>query len=60
MGAIRLPSDAFKREGTAVVTDIVFLTQADRGEPAHHVDPDWLGIAPLSIDGAEVPSTATS
>ncbi len=25
VGAIRLPSDAFKREGTAVVTDIVFL-----------------------------------
>ncbi len=25
LGAIRLPSDAFKREGTAVVTDIVFL-----------------------------------
>src|SRR5262249_3655096 len=25
VGAIRLPADAFKREGTAVVTDIVFL-----------------------------------
>ena len=25
VGAIRLPSDAFKREGTAVVTDILFL-----------------------------------
>ena len=25
------------------------------GEPARHVDPDWLGIAPLEIDGAEVP-----
>src|SRR5437016_10910555 len=25
LGAIRLPSDAFKREGTSVVTDIVFL-----------------------------------
>ena len=25
LGAIRLPSDAFKREGTRVVTDIVFL-----------------------------------
>src|SRR3569833_3103109 len=24
LGAIRLPSDAFKREGTAVVTDILF------------------------------------
>ena len=55
VGAIRLPSDAFKREGTAVVTDIVFLRKRDRGEPARHVDPDWLGIAPLEIDGAEVP-----
>ena len=54
VGAIRLPSDAFKREGTAVVTDIVFLRKRDRGEPAHHVDPDWLGVAPLEIDGAEV------
>ena len=55
VGAIRLPSDAFKREGTAVVTDIVFLRKRDRSEPARHVDPDWLGIAPLEIDGAEVP-----
>ena len=55
VGAIRLPSDAFKREGTAVVTDIVFFRKRDRGEPAHHVDPDWLGVAPLEIDGAEVP-----
>lgn len=54
VGAIRLPSDAFKREGTAVVTDIVFLRKRDRSEPARHVDPDWLGIAPLEIDGAEV------
>jgi hypothetical protein len=54
VGAVRLPSDAFKREGTAVVTDIVFLRKRDRGEPARHVDPDWLGIAPLTIDGADV------
>ena len=55
LGAIRLPSDAFKREGTAVVTDIIFLRKRNRGDPACHVDPDWLGIAPLEIDGAEVP-----
>ena len=30
LGAIRLPSDAFKREGTAVVTDIVFLRKRGR------------------------------
>lgn len=55
VGAVRLPSDAFKREGTAVVTDIIFLRKRPPGEPAHHVDPDWLGVAPLPIDGAEVP-----
>jgi N12 class adenine-specific DNA methylase len=54
VGAIRLPSDAFKREGTAVVTDILFLRKRPPGEPAHHADPDWLGIAPLSIEGVEV------
>ncbi len=55
VGAIRLPSDAFKREGTSVVTDIVFLRKRTPGVPANHVDPDWLGIAPLEIDGLEVP-----
>jgi N12 class adenine-specific DNA methylase len=65
VGAIRLPSDAFKRQGTAVVTDIIFLRKRDRGEPASHVDPDWLGVAPLEIplrqgsgghvDGVKVP-----
>ncbi len=54
VGAIRLPSDAFKREGTAVVTDILFLRKRVPGEPANHLDPEWLGIAPLSIQGAEV------
>jgi len=54
VGAIRLPSDAFKREGTSVVTDILFLRKRAPGEPAHHVDPDWLGIAPLAIEGTEV------
>ena len=55
VGAIRLPSDAFKREGTAVVTDIVFLRKRAEGEPAHHVDPDWLGVAPLAIEGMDIP-----
>ena len=54
VGAIRLPSDAFKREGTAVVTDIVFLRKRAPGEPAHHVDHDWLGVAPLAIEGVDV------
>jgi hypothetical protein len=47
VGAIRLPSDAFKREGTAVVTDILFLRKRSPGEPANHVDADWLGVAPF-------------
>ena len=55
VGAIRLPSDAFKREGTAVVTDILFFRKRSPGEPAHHADPDWLGIAPLAIEGMDIP-----
>src|SRR5271170_6389824 len=55
LGAIRLPSDAFTREGTRVVTDIVFLRKRSPGEPAHHADPDWLTVAPLSIEGTEFP-----
>ena len=54
VGAIRLPSDAFKREGTAVVTDILLLRKRAPGQPARHADPDWLGVAPMEIDGAEV------
>jgi N12 class adenine-specific DNA methylase len=55
VGAIRLPSDAFKREGTAVVTDVVFLRKRAPGEPARHADTDWLGAASLAIDGVDVP-----
>ncbi len=55
VGAIRLPSDAFKREGTAVVTDIIFLRKRAPGVPANHIDDEWLSLAPLAIDGAEVP-----
>ena len=55
IGAIRLPSDAFKREGTAVVTDILILRKRAPGEPAHHADPDWLGTAPLAIEGMDIP-----
>ena len=54
VGAIRLPSDAFKREGTSVVTDIVFLRKRSPGEPVQHVDPDWLQVAPLNVDGADI------
>ena len=55
VGAVRLPSDAFKREGTAVVTDIVFLRKRATDEPAKHADPDWLQVAPLTIEGVKIP-----
>jgi N12 class adenine-specific DNA methylase len=55
LGAIRLPSDAFKRAGTRVVTDIVFLRKRASGEPARHADPAWLDATPLFIEGAEIP-----
>lgn len=54
MGAIRLPSDAFKTEGTAVVTDIIFLCKRAPGETAKHVDPEWLQTSLLPIEGMEV------
>jgi N12 class adenine-specific DNA methylase len=54
VGAVRLPSDAFKREGTAVVTDIVFLRKRARADAAHHMDPEWVSVAPLDIDGEPV------
>lgn len=52
LGAIRLPSDAFKNEGTAVVTDIIFLRKRAPGEPAMHAG-DWLRTAPINIEGSE-------
>ena len=55
LGAIRLPLEAFKREGTSVVTDILFLRKRAPGEPARHADPEWLRTQPLSIDGVDVP-----
>ncbi|NCX98298.1 MAG: hypothetical protein EBX35_06915, partial [Planctomycetia bacterium] len=54
VGAIRLPSDAFKREGTAVVTDVVFLRRRARGQEARHADPAWLESRPTEVDGAMV------
>ena len=43
LGAIRLPSDAFKREGTAVVTDILFLRKRAPGAagPPRRSRPGW-------------------
>jgi N12 class adenine-specific DNA methylase len=54
LGAIRLPSDAFKLEGTAVVTDIVFLRKRAKDEPPRHHLP-WLQVMPKMIEGAAIP-----
>ena len=42
LGAIRLPAEAFAREGTRVVTDILCLRKRAPGEEARHADPTWL------------------
>ncbi len=55
LGAIRLPSDAFKRQGTSVVTDLVFFRKRAPGEPANHADPAWLETEPIDIDGVAIP-----
>jgi N12 class adenine-specific DNA methylase len=54
LGAIRLPSDAFRREGTRVVTDIVFLRKRAPGAAANHADPAWLNVEPLNIEGEDI------
>ena len=55
LGAIRLPSDAFTRKGTNVVTDLLFLRKRTPGEPVRRADPDWLSTDLLNIDGADIP-----
>jgi N12 class adenine-specific DNA methylase len=55
LGAIRLPSDAFAREGTKVVTDVVFLRRRGADEPEGHTDPNWLEVSPLAVEGVDVP-----
>src|SRR5262249_9980363 len=54
VGAIRLPSDAFKREGTAVVTDIVFLRKRAPGDAPRHEEAEWHRSRPFEIDGEEI------
>jgi len=54
VAAVRLPSDAFKRQGTSVVTDILFVRRRAADQPPAHSDPDWLAVTSLPIDGAEM------
>jgi N12 class adenine-specific DNA methylase len=55
LGAIRLPNDAFKREGTAVTTDILFLRKRAPGQEPRHADPEWLETSEIGIQGADLP-----
>ncbi len=55
LGAIRLPSDAFKAEGTQVTTDILFLRKRAPGQEPNHSDPEWLQTSVLGIQGADLP-----
>ena len=55
LGAIRLPSDAFKLEGTSVVTDIIFLRKRAPGEPERHADPEWLTTGLIQLEGVQFP-----
>ena len=54
LGAIRLPSDAFKREGTSVVTDILFLRKRANGQTPNHADPEWLHTVAIPLGGADI------
>ena len=54
VGSIRLPSDAFKREGTAVVADILFLRKRGTNDSCNHTDPDWLKATPFIVDGVPI------
>lgn len=55
LGAIRLPAAAFKAEGTAVTTDIVFFRKRAPGKEPNHADPEWLETSVLGIAGADLP-----
>jgi N12 class adenine-specific DNA methylase len=54
LGAIRLPSDAFKREGTQVTTDIVFFRKRAPGQEPNHADQEWLETSVIGIQGADL------
>jgi len=55
LGAVRLPCDAFKREGTEVTTDVLFLRKRAPGRAPDHADPEWLETSTLGTAGADSP-----
>ena len=60
VGAIRLPSDAFQREGTAVVTDIVFLRKRAPASRRTTSIPTGSAWRRSRSTARKCPSTATS
>lgn len=57
VGALRLPGEAFKDQGTEVVTDIVFLRKKplDRAaEAPEWADERWLGASDAALEGGEI------
>jgi N12 class adenine-specific DNA methylase len=55
VGAIRLPCEAFQREGTAVVTDLVFLRKRFAGAEPEHCDASWLELTTVDVEGQAIP-----
>ena len=57
-GAIRLPGDTFKDQGTDVVTDIIFLRrrphELEAGSPSWATDDSWLTTSKVALPGGEV------
>ncbi len=50
LGAIRLPDEAFRDQGTTVVADIVFLRKRHPGAAGDHAG-NWLNLVTLPLDG---------
>lgn len=54
VGAIRLPAEAFQREGTSVVTDILFFRKREAEQESNHVDDTWMETTTRNVDGTDV------
>ena len=54
LGAIRLPAQAFQREGTAVVTDILFLRKREMSQEPSHTAHAWLETVLHPIEDTDV------
>ena len=57
VGAVRLPMDAFKNQGTSVVTDIVFLRKKPReleADAPAWADDTWLTASTTELEGGQI------